>query len=126
MNISPLQDQSSAVQVPSSRDNQVKNTKGSVLSNDAAAAGKATTAGAAPVSAVAAGSSQSTVPVERPTDVSLRRDNNGRIYYVVSDANSGQEIIEVPPKALRDISQGIEDYLKETQSNAAAHLEIKA
>jgi hypothetical protein len=66
------------------------------------------------------------VPVERPTDISLRRDNGGRVYYVVSDANSGQEIIEVPPKSLRNISQGIEDYLKEAQSNAAAHLQIKA
>jgi hypothetical protein len=121
MKISPLQGQSTALQAPSSQDNQVKSAKGLVSPNDAGAAADAT-----PVGAVAAGFSQSTIPVERPTDISLRRDNNGRIYYVVSDANSGQEIIEVPPKALRDISQGIEDYLKEAQSNAAARLEIQA
>lgn len=64
--------------------------------------------------------------IERPTDVSLRRDSNGRVYYVVSDATSGQEILEVPPKALRDVSQGIEDYLKEAQSKANSHVEVKA
>jgi hypothetical protein len=65
-------------------------------------------------------------PVERSTDVSLRRDSNGRVYYVVSDATSGQEILEVPPKALRDVSQGIEDYLKEAQSKANSRVEVKA
>jgi hypothetical protein len=96
------------------------------LPNNAAVAVRAETPGNNTPGAVAAGSSQSAAPTERPTDISLRRDNNGRMYYVVSDAQSGQEIIEVPPKALRDISQGIEDYLKEAQSNSAGQLEIKA
>lgn len=69
---------------------------------------------------------QALKPVEDPTNVTLRRDTNGRVYYVVSDANSGQEILEVPPKALRDVGQGIEDYLKEEQSKAGAHVTIKA
>ena len=56
----------------------------------------------------------------------LRRDNNGRVYYVVSDADSGQEILEVPPKALRDVGQGIEDYLKGEQSKASSHVKVKA
>jgi hypothetical protein len=96
MQISALQDQSAVLQGPSSQDNQgrqggqVKNAKGSGLANDAAAAAKGTAADGTLVSAVAADSSQPTVPVERPTDISLRRDNGGRVYYVVSDANSGQ------------------------------------
>jgi hypothetical protein len=76
--------------------------------------------------AAEAGTAVATAPLERTTDVSLRRDNNGRVYYVVSDAASGQEILEVPPKALRDVSQGIADYLKEAQSKATSHLEVKA
>jgi hypothetical protein len=80
-------------------------------------------------SAEPAGAGKSTsgvTPLQRQTDVTLRRDTNGRVYYVVSDAKSGQEIIEVPPKALRDVSQGIADYLKEEESKASSHVEVKA
>jgi len=66
-------------------------------------------------------------PAAEPgTDVSVKRDNNGRVYYVVSDANSGQEILEVPPKAIRDVSQGIEEYLKQEQAKATTHIKVKA
>lgn len=75
------------------------------------------------VSAAAVGSA---ADVQRQTNVTLRRDTNGRVYYVVSDAKSGQEILEVPPKELRDVGQGIEDYLKEQQSKAGSHVEVKA
>ncbi len=69
---------------------------------------------------------QALKPIEDPTNVTLRQDTNGKVYYVVSDANSGQEILEVPPKALRDIGQGIEDYLKEEQSKASTHIKVQA
>lgn len=65
-------------------------------------------------------------PAQRQTDVTFRRDANGRIYYVVSDANSGQEIVELPAKLVRDAGQGIEDYLKQEQSKATPHVEVKA
>jgi hypothetical protein len=65
-------------------------------------------------------------PAEPLTDVSLRLDNNGRIYYVVSDPTSGQEILEVPPKALRDVDQGIADYLKQQQSKVSSHVKVSA
>jgi hypothetical protein len=65
--------------------------------------------------------------VQRQTSVTFRRDSNGRIYYVVSDANSGQEILEVPPKAVRDVGQGIEDYLKEQECKAGgSRVKVKA
>jgi hypothetical protein len=44
----------------------------------------------------------------------------------VSDRKSGQEIYEVPAKVLRDVGQGIEDYLKAQQSSATPQLKIKA
>jgi hypothetical protein len=65
-------------------------------------------------------------PSEPLTDVSLRLDTNGRVYYVVSDPSSGQEILEVPPKALRDVDQGIADYLKELQTKATSHVKVSA
>lgn len=65
-------------------------------------------------------------PAQRQTDVTFRRDSNGRIYYVVADAQSGQEIVEVPAKTVRDVSQGIEDYLKKEESKGIPHVEVKA
>ena len=44
-------------------------------------------------------------PIQR-TDVTLHQDSNGRAYYLVSDTRSGQEIIEVPPEAVRAVGQG--------------------
>jgi hypothetical protein len=91
--------------------------------------------GSAPTTSEAASKTENQTPVTatsnatpsvRQTNVTLRRDTNGRVYYVVSDAKSGQEIIEVPPKALRDVSQGIEDYLKAEESKASTHVEVKA
>lgn len=66
---------------------------------------------------------QSFQRIGAPTDVSLRRDNSGKIYYVVSDAKSGQEILEFPPKVLRAVDQGIDEYLKE-RSKESAHLKV--
>lgn len=65
-------------------------------------------------------------PAQRQTDVTFRRDANGRIYYVVSDAHSGAEIVEIPSKTVRETSQGIEDYLKQEESKATPHIEVKA
>jgi hypothetical protein len=64
--------------------------------------------------------------LEPSTDVSVHRDNNGRVYYLVSDADSGKEILEVPPRALRDLGQGIEDYLREAQARATSRVNTKA
>ncbi len=65
-------------------------------------------------------------PRETPNSVTVRRDTNGRVYYSVTDTNSGQEILEIPPKALRTVSQGIEDYVKAAQSKAGAPVDVKA
>jgi hypothetical protein len=81
---------------------------------------------ATPQKAVNAAGALSTNTIDPSTDVTVRRDTNGRVYYMVSDATSGQEILEIPPKALRDVGQGIEDYLKEVQSKATSHVKVKA
>ena len=65
-------------------------------------------------------------PAQRQTDVTFRRDGNGRIYYVVADAQSGKEILEVPPESVRAVDQGIADYLKEAESKATTHIKVKA
>jgi hypothetical protein len=80
-------------------------------------------AGSAGTASAAAGT---VPPVQRATDVTFRRDSNGRVYYLVSDASSGQEILEVPPKTVREVGQGIEDYLKKEQSKTNSHVEVKA
>ncbi|HUI51043.1 MAG TPA: hypothetical protein VMV61_06995 [Patescibacteria group bacterium] len=65
-------------------------------------------------------------PAQRETDVTFRRDSNGRIYYVVADAKSGEEIMEVPAKAVRDVDQGISDYLKQEGAKGGTHVKVKA
>jgi hypothetical protein len=118
MAISPVQNQGTPVEPPSTPVNQVKLervTTAAPAETESTVQNAATTAG-----------SLTAKPLEDPTNVTLRRDSNGRVYYSVSDAKSGQEILEVPPKALRDVGQGIEDYIKEQQSKASAHVKVKA
>ncbi len=82
---------------------------------------------AAPVETIATPSDRASAPpLERPTRVTLHQDANGRAYYLVSDAQSGQEIVEIPPKAVRDVGQGIQEYLKQEETKATSQVEIKA
>jgi len=64
--------------------------------------------------------------IQRQTDVTLHQDANGRAYYLISNARSGQEIIEVPPEAVRAVGQGIQEYLKQEASRSTAHVDTKA
>jgi hypothetical protein len=59
-------------------------------------------------------------------DVTFRRDGNGRVYYVVSDAQSGQEIQELPAAAVRSVGQGIDELLKQEEAKARPHVNVKA
>lgn len=116
MKISPGQNPGTPVDPPSSPAKPAKDESVSTLfssaTNDQTAA---TTGGTSTVA-----------PLERQTEVTYRQDSNGRVYYSVSDAKSGQEILEIPPKMVRDVSQGIEDYVKQEQSKAGSHVEVKA
>ncbi len=116
MKISPDPPSGATVDPPSAAVSQAKNERVSTQSSVASTVERAaTSAGTAVVP-----------PPQRQTDVTFKRDSNGRIYYVVSDAQSGEEILEVPPKAVRDVGQGIEDYLKQEESKANAHIVVKA
>jgi len=59
------------------------------------------------------------------TNVVFRRDANGQIYYVFTDAQSGRELQQLPPKAVRNVGQGIADLVKELQEKNSNHLEVK-
>jgi hypothetical protein len=60
------------------------------------------------------------------SNVSFRRDTNGQIYYVVTDAKSGKELRQVPTEEIRKTGEGIAEYLKREQTKTAARLELKA
>ena len=115
MKISPDPPSGASVDPPSASVSQARNERVSTLSSTASMVERASTSASTAI----------VPPTQRQTDVTFRRDNNGRIYYVVADAHSGQEILEVPPKAVRDVGQGIEDYLKHEESKTNAHLEVK-
>lgn len=106
-----------ATEIPSPRVTGSKNLTLSQASSDVASTNTET---ALKTPALAA------KPIENPNSVTVRRDTNGRVYYSVTNTNSGQEILEIPPKALRDVSQGIEDYVKAVQSKAGAPVDLKA
>ena len=59
------------------------------------------------------------------TNVIFRRDSNGQIYYVFTDAQSGRELQELPPKQVRAVGQGIADLVKELQEKNSSHIEVK-
>lgn len=71
---------------------------------------------------------QTEAPAESPKaaqavqelDLSFRKDANGITYYVLTNPQSGQVVREVPAKEVREVSGGIEQYLKE-QAAAVAH-----
>ncbi len=116
MIISPDQVAGNSVEPPSPAAGQARSERVSTQSSTASAV----------EGGAAAASNTPVAPVQRSTDVTFRRDGNGQIYYVVADAKSGQEILEVPPKNLREMSQSIDEFLKNEEAKASAHVEVKA
>lgn len=64
------------------------------------------------------------ISAEQP-NVTFRRDANGRIYYVVTNPQSGEEIEEVPPESVRDVAEGIQKYLKQGEPKDHTPLNTK-
>jgi hypothetical protein len=58
--------------------------------------------------------------------VTFRRDAKGQIYYVLTDAQSGKEIREVPPAEIRKVGEGISEYLKQEEAKTTPHVDSKA
>jgi hypothetical protein len=69
--------------------------------------------------------SLSVSPLGQETNVVFRRDSKGQIYYVFTDANSGREIQELPPKQVREVGQGIADLMKELEERSSNRLKVK-
>ena len=69
---------------------------------------------------------QAPVPAapSHPT-VTFRKDSNGKIYYIVTDSESGKEIRQIPADAVRKAAQGIDEFLKQ-QETKSSHVEVKA
>jgi hypothetical protein len=66
-----------------------------------------------------------TVPVLQ-ANVTLRRDNDGRIFYVFTDAQTGKELREFPASEVRKAGEGVDELLKRAQERAAHSLDTKA
>jgi uncharacterized FlaG/YvyC family protein len=61
----------------------------------------------------------------REANISFRRDSEGKVFYVVADAQSGKEIREVPATAVRAVGQNIEEYLQQQESKITQHVNVK-
>ena len=62
----------------------------------------------------------------QPANVTFRRDEQGKFYYVLTDAESRKEIREVPSAEVRKVGQGIADYLKQEAAQGTSRVKIKA
>ncbi len=58
--------------------------------------------------------------------LTFRRDPSGRAYYVITDAQSGRELAQLPPEALRNIGEGIDSYLKQQEQKRTQNTHIEA
>jgi len=58
--------------------------------------------------------------------VTFRKDSTGKIYYVVTDSQSGEEIRQIPAYAVRKASEGIDEFLKQVEAKEKSHLKVKA
>ena len=67
-----------------------------------------------------------TGPAEQELSLSFRTDSNGITYYVLTDPQSGEVVREVPAKEIRQVSGGIEQYLKSQAALAAHQTDSKA
>ena len=66
-----------------------------------------------------------TAIADQGTNVIFRRDPSGQIYYVFTDAESGREIQELPPKQVRNVGEGIAELIKNLQGKSSNRLEVK-
>jgi hypothetical protein len=57
--------------------------------------------------------------------VTLEKDSDGRFYYRVTDSQNGAVILEFPPEAVRNVGQGIEEYVRQ-HTRPTKRLEAKA
>jgi len=61
-----------------------------------------------------------------PLSLSFRKDSSGTTYYVILDSQTGQVVREVPPEEVRQVGDGIEQYLKAQAALATPKTDTKA
>jgi hypothetical protein len=73
-------------------------------------------------------STQNAAPLPQASEptVTFRRDANGQIYYVITDSETGKELGQLPPEAVRKVGEGIAEFLKHEQEKQSTHLRVKA
>lgn len=120
---------------PTSTANVATNAQAATQQQSNARAAKATATPATNTELTTASQTQSssepssTAHGEIPqANVTFRRDDAGQIYYVLTDAESGKEIREVPPAEIRKVGEGIAEFLKQeaAKGSATAHVKVKA
>lgn len=60
----------------------------------------------------------------QPVDVLLKVGANGHFYYAITDSKTGKEIQQIPTSQVRDVEDGIEKYLQQTEK-ASQKLDAK-
>jgi hypothetical protein len=65
-------------------------------------------------------------PIISEPSVTFRKDSAGKIYYVVTDPQSGKEIRQGPADAVRKAAEGIDEFLKQQEAAHASHIQVKA
>lgn len=77
--------------------------------------------------AVSGGTPSIALPLDAsPANVTFRRDEQGKVYYVLTDAASGKEIREVPPAEIRKVGEGITEYLKREAAKNTSRVKTEA
>jgi hypothetical protein len=54
----------------------------------------------------------------QPVDVLLKVGADGHFYYAITDSKTGKEIQQVPTSQVRDVEDGIEKYLQQTEKTS--------
>jgi len=98
------------------------------VSTEQSSARSAAAAAAKVAESHSSASASNAVSAAQPdTNVTFRRDQNGRIYYILTDGRSGKELEEIPPEQVRSVGQGIAEYLeKEAKAKSTSRVEVKA
>ena len=61
-----------------------------------------------------------TPAVKQDPLVTIQRDTDGRIYYAITDPQSGKLIGEIPPEQVRNVGDGIASFLEQLEARRAA------
>lgn len=112
---------------PAVRNSQSSATANVAGTNSSATDVATTTDATTAVSQAAAVSQEATKQQSlEQLNLSFRKDTDGKVYYVVTDEQTGQVVREVPAEAVRHVSDGIAQYLQAEAALRAPKTDTKA